>query len=423
MIVFYSLGCNRHFRRGFYASFFVTSLFLCAPLARAQTPAQAPIPAQAVSALGAPVATPNGFDFLFDAVERLVRTDRLDSAADQLADSELLRKKRENVSLNKRSLDLLRQALQNPITHPPVRDAASDFGNYDGFRALAKLLDQESAVRISNRDWKGALQSKLDCIEFGVVITRGGPLRAALAGRDIEAVGRRGIEIVVSHLTNEESLASAARLERIETLRPPFADAIREGKIAAIAITRDTFDHQDWDEVVTNAHRLDGTPFSADERATLSTIGQAEVVAGIDRTFTAALQTANAPYRALQKREDFALDPWSVSLAGAVNSPSFRVNYEAARAQNRLLALNFRLRVARAEKGSYPETFETTLDPFADPAGADARLKYRRAGDSYLLYSVGPNAKDDGGAPLSRGANGEIAPNAGGDLVAPIFPL
>ena len=389
------------------------------PVARAQNSVQTPTK----SLFGAPVPTPNGFDNLFDAVEKLVRADRLGTKAERVPDEELLRQMRDNVSRNKPPLASLRLALQKPTIHPPVRDAASDFGNYQGFRALANLLDQESILRMSDRDYPGALQSKLDCIEFGVVITRGGPLRAAIAGRDIENIGRRGLENIVSHLSNEECEAGAARLDRIETLRPLFSDAIREGKLAALAVTRDTFDHKDWEEVVQTTVKLDGTPFSEDERGTLNTIGQAEVLAGIERTFSAALQAGDAPYRVAAPREDFALDPWSTLMAGEVNSPALRTEYEAARAQNRLLAHALRLRIERALHGAYPATLDTSLDPFADPTGAGSRLKYRRVGESYLLYSVGPNLKDDGGTPAPRTETGALTPGAGGDIVAPVFSL
>ncbi len=416
------------------ATLLAFSLLCTAPQAHAQTQTQTQTQGQTPVALtqtgslsGAPLPDPNGFNDLFDAVEKLVRADRLGTEAQAVPDEELIRQKRDNVSRNKRSLTSLRLALKNPVMHPPVRDADGDFGAYSGFRALAVLLDQESDVRRSNRDWVGAFATKLDCIEFGVLITRGGPLRATVAGRDIEVVGRRGIEAIVSHLTDEECAAGAARLERIESLRPPFSDGIREGKVAAIAITRDSFDTKDWDEVVKITLKLNGQPFTDDERTTLGTIGQAEVVAGIERTFTAALQGADGPYKVGRGRQDFALDPWSTYLSGVVNSPAYRVQYEAARAQNRLLALALKLRVVRAKSGAYPETFETYPDPFADPASANSKLIYRRAGETYALYSIGPNAKDDAGAPLSPPqstiSNGAVAPNASGDILAPVFPL
>ncbi len=381
--------------------------------------APATIAQNSPSLVGAPLPAPNGFDKLFDAVEKTSPADIISTRFEKLTDAEAIQQKRNVVSRNKRALFSLREALALPVQHPPVRGADTDFGNYPGFRILAGILDQEADVRVSNTDWNGAMGSKLDCIELGVLMTRGGPLRAVLAGRDIEIIGRRGIDKLVSHLDKEQTQAAADRLTRIETLRPPFADAIREGKTAAIAITRQSINELNWDEVVADTLKLDGQPFSDDERATMQTIGEIEIVGGIERTFNAALAAADAPYQIQTARVDDALDPWSKLQAGAVDSPSLRVDYEAARTQNRLLALALALRTERLRAGVYPETFETAPDPFAP----GQRLKYRRAGQAYSLYSVGPNAKDDGGIGLVIPENGQIPADSGGDLVAPILPL
>ncbi len=371
------------------------------------------------SLIGQPLPDPNGFEKLFDAVEKISKADIIPADFEKLSDQELIQQKRNVASRNKRALFSLREAFQLPIQHPPVRTADDDFGTYLGFRTLAGILDQESSVRAIDSKWTDAINAKLDAIELGVLMTRGGPLRAAIAGRDIEIIGRRGIDALVTRLDNDQSAAAAARLVRIETLRPPFADAIREGKTASLALTKQAFDERNWDEVIAETLKLDEKPFTEDEQATLQTIGQAEIVGGINRSFDAALQSADAPYHVRTARLDYALDPWSTMLAGEVNSPALRVSYEAGRAQNRLLALALQLRVLRLQSGRYPDTFPTAPDPF----GPGQDLKYKREGDSYLLYSVGPNAKDDGGTGLIIPKNGQIPPTATGDLVAPVLPL
>ena len=389
---------------------FLAPLSLLAPLAQAQ---------DQPSLIGTRLPDPNGFDKLFDAVERLSKADTIPQSLKGLTPTELIAQKRNVVSRNRRSLLALREALALPVQHPPVRTAADDFGNYDGFRTLANILDQESSIRDLDRNWVGAMDSKLDCIELGVLMTRGGPLRAAIAGRDIEIIGRRNIDKLVARLDEKQTAAVAVRLSRIETLRPPFSDAIREGKTASIALTRNAFDVRNWDEVITETFKLNGQPFTEDEQATLQNIGEADIVSALNRAFDTAIATANGPYQPQTARVEVSLDPWSALLAGPVNSPSLRVDYEAARAQNRLFALSMSLRLARIKTGTYPETFETLPDPFA----GGAPLKYKRQGDAYLLYSLGPNTKDDGGVGIIIPENGQIPPRSGGDLVAPVLPL
>ncbi len=76
-----------------------------------------------------------------------------------------------------------------------------------------------------------------------------------------------------------------------------------------------------------------------------------------------------------------------------------------AAAYNRLLETRLALQAFRAETGAYPERLSALAprylarvpdDPFADRKP----LAYRRTGTAYVLYSIGPDAKDDGGTPI-----------------------
>jgi hypothetical protein len=53
-------------------------------------------------------------------------------------------------------------------------------------------------------------------------------------------------------------------------------------------------------------------------------------------------------------------------------------------------------------RGQYPESVDVLVPQFADTLPHDlfggAGLKYRRTGDGFILYSIGWNGKDDGGA-------------------------
>jgi len=74
-------------------------------------------------------------------------------------------------------------------------------------------------------------------------------------------------------------------------------------------------------------------------------------------------------------------------------------------AGDRLLELQIALRAYRLQHGAYPETLQQLspgilaqipTDPFSD----NQAFKYRTVGQKYLLYSIGPDAKDDGGKPV-----------------------
>lgn len=374
------------------------------------------------SLVGAPLPSPNGFNSFLEAANHYVRGVEGTPGTDEvLPFDENLRRQRSTVSRNIKALRYLRNGLQLPVLHPPVSDYSTDFGYYGGFRVLGSLLKQESAVRVSNVDWAGAMDSDLDCIQLGVAMTRGGPLRASVAGRAIENLGRRDLDPIINKLSAKECRAAAARLVEIEALRPPFSDPIRQEKITALTLTRLSFEQLDWSEVVGQTLKPNGEHFSNEEMFALSNIGQNEVQSNITRVLEQVMSTADAPYRPAKTRVERGPDPWSRLLTDAAATPNFRVDYEAARAQDWLLKLALELRAEKLEAGAYPVTFATAIDPFADPSSDDPKLKYRRDKDSYLLYSVGPNGKDDGGTPLKLAESGAIPPDASGDLLAPVF--
>jgi hypothetical protein len=119
------------------------------------------------------------------------------------------------------------------------------------------------------------------------------------------------------------------------------------------------------------------------------------------------LQQAKLPYPqqqvvqyppALQQlgRELVARDPEGIALLVA--------RYTYTRARLRLLYTALRLETYRKTYGRYPASLKELgnspylIDPFSNQP-----FVYRPQGDRYVLYSVGPNGKDDGGQPFPEG--------------------
>jgi hypothetical protein len=69
--------------------------------------------------------------------------------------------------------------------------------------------------------------------------------------------------------------------------------------------------------------------------------------------------------------------------------------------QFELIRLAFALAAYRADQGAYPLKLADLVPKYVAKVPQDifndSELHYRREGDGYLLYSVGPNGKDDGG--------------------------
>ena len=70
------------------------------------------------------------------------------------------------------------------------------------------------------------------------------------------------------------------------------------------------------------------------------------------------------------------------------------------------------LRAWKVQHGSYPDALDaltTTAPPPLDPFSGEA-YQYRREGEGFVLYSVGPDRKDDGGTKIED-------QKSGGDIV------
>ena len=73
------------------------------------------------------------------------------------------------------------------------------------------------------------------------------------------------------------------------------------------------------------------------------------------------------------------------------------------------------LRAYKLEHNVYPTKLQELVPNYlkqvpADPFGGEA-LRYKRAGNSYVLWSIGPDGIDDGGTPI-QSSQGPIAGQA-----------
>ena len=120
--------------------------------------------------------------------------------------------------------------------------------------------------------------------------------------------------------------------------------------------------------------------------------------------FVAALQKPNGPERreAIRKVEaEFQAfaeqgEPWRrMSAWGWPNFLKITDRRDTAIARRAIALAAMQLAAYHAQHGSYLPSLDaqTSLDPFTNQS-----LKYRPSGETYLLYSVGPNLADDAGS-------------------------
>lgn len=81
------------------------------------------------------------------------------------------------------------------------------------------------------------------------------------------------------------------------------------------------------------------------------------------------------------------------------------------------------LKAYHLEHNHYPDNLSQLTPEYIskvpnDPFGLNTQLKYKKTVNKYLLYSIGPDGKDDGGKPIPMGNSNYIKESSQGDILA-----
>ncbi len=389
------------------------------------------------------VAPGTGIYWLLKAAEAFNTDNRtLPKWAPAMTPAQQLAYDRAVVAQQSEPLKLLRTALKMGIERPRVNDLPLDMGpypfdlnNYNGrYRQLARVLVSESNVRAADHDFVGALDSRLDCIDLGVAVADG-TFIDMMVGAALESLGAAKIEAVVAPLDAPTCRAAAARLAAIETRRPAFAVMLRTERAYSYEIALRMLQNKETlatdkgrDELLEDFGVDKGARGDAQVREFLA-LTPATLRQSNERFYGAAIEIAALPFQAAKVlRLPLNVDFVTAMERAIMERPDIRFIYESHALQDRLLQYALELRAHKLEAGAYPDGFPTALDPFS-PDGAP--LIYKREGDTYRLYSVGPDGKDDGGAAIAtvevnpetraKTVTQHLMVNSTGDILAPVL--
>ena len=370
-------------------------------------------------------------------------------ATEKLAPDENLRLQRLSVARNAPALAKSRAALRAYIVLPAFDDATPDkalshFDSINAVRNFARHLAQEAAVRAADGDALGAAQSSLDALELSSQAARG-PIINALVGVATTAIARRSLTQNASGLNAAQLRQVAAQWEKISGTFPTYAQTLRDEEQLNLRLTyqNTAADIAQWSDPVAMAQaeaemkeaRAEGE-FSDEEWkeanesfAQVKGLTFADITAETRAIFDGALARANQPYFVARTQAPLrGKNPLAELSAQLLNNANSRFPSERNIVNNRELVAALRLRAAKLESGGYPATFDAGTDPFSPTL---APLIYKRAGDSYVLYSVGPDGKDDNGAEIqtlttndetgAKTVSDRLAPESTGDILAPIL--
>jgi len=294
---------------------------------------------------------------------------------------------------------------------------------------LARLLQADADLKCLAGDWDGAAEGYLDVIQLGGEIQRGAPVGTLIFSAAIQRLGRNDIWPILDRISGKEARRAAGRLGRITARRVPYTDVLQEEKWTVQAMMLEAFNTPDWRAFHSylEGEGVRHYPGPGEKFRMMFTTKR-----GVMRDYTQYMDTliANArmPYPAMRGVPPLPNDPMCRSLLSHYRTAWFHPVMD--RAQNDLLMVAFVLRAYHADHGRYPASLKVLASSGylktipADPFMPTGKLCYKATGKSYVLYSVGPDGKDDGGTPSADGitASGTrptmLHPGSTGDIVA-----
>jgi len=359
---------------------------------------------------------PNGFDYARSASEGIVQQWPMpgylphsakfapsSSPKPNLKDPAVLTAARSLLKSEEANFNTLRAGYAYPFRCPPVRSAKHLALYLGNLRGLARALAFQAAVDDAAGDTDSSLTAALDTIRLGNKVPRGGGNYHSSCGAAIEAIGRRPLWNIAGRLTSRQCRRVASTLESVDNMAVPISDTFREEELSNEALMSEAFHDQDWRDYVERTARdsaelSDSKPDDgAIHRAALTTSKRglmADYIARMDAIIAAAAK----PYST--QLTTFHASP----IVDAMTLDCDMVRFQSTRqsAENRLLVTTCALRGYKLDHHAYPSTLSQLVPAYLhsvplDPFAASSTLAYRRTHETYVLYSIGPDCRDDNG--------------------------
>ena len=409
------------------------ALICTAPLSWLTTVAADETPATAQTLAADEFAIPataqdssDSFDLLVRAGKSVDRSDLgVPAAALKILSEEDLRRLRVFTKKNTAAVEMMQEALQNPIVAPSPRnvDVLSAMSNNAPIRELARLVMQRNRVFAADKQWKFAINGALDIVQMGIGIENNASVIGMLVGNAIQTMGRSDVWNWIEHSDAETAHEAAQRLEKLDADAPSFAMAMQEEKWAGLTQLKEALASPAWQKFRQGDNTEIAKAFKAATVEKLRQFSDRDILRHYLATMDAVIAQAELPFDAKPIPIAASADPLSDMSTSSYTASrkiplpfSFRSIAEKSRAGNRLLLTALALHAFQQENGHYPEKLDELRGKYLqevprDSFTANAPLSYQRDGDNYRLYSIGPDGVDNGGATFN-------SENNVGDLMA-----
>ncbi|HEY3282408.1 MAG TPA: hypothetical protein VGN26_09060 [Armatimonadota bacterium] len=315
----------------------------------------------------------------------------------------------------------------------PRPSRGADRASYGPIRDLARLLSLRAMAKAGEGRGRTAMDSGLEAVALGLRVPRGAGVSGALWGGALQSIGREPLWSMVDHLAAEDCRADALRLLRLNRGTVPLWESVQEEKWDVRERLRDQMNRAQ-DGAPVKPVKSDLVPLSADVRPWMARRMLSEAIQAYSDELDVTTEWARRPYAQRGELPEPSVSLSPASMTAAILSPvSGELSTPLTKDQvlNDLLAVTLALRAYRLERGAYPERLAQLVPRYLDavpqdPFARSGDLRYRRSGSGYVLYSVGPDTRDDGGRPIDKPLTAQGKPrtrytvleDSKGDIVA-----
>ncbi len=306
--------------------------------------------------------------------------------------------------------------------------------NYEKMRSIAKILTMEARLEEFGGNWSGAMESVLDIVHLGEELPHGSQLNGWLAGIAIEGIGIKEAWRIVPHLTGEQARIAARQLKSLERMHVTASAAIQQEKWDVATGMLQVLNGQDLRQFAgTETPRSEKPMFNEVKLNRLSVsalvlyYGRSRIIREFLTSMDRLSANADIPYATRPSLPEAMENPINRIIIPIYMGVGF-MDTSKSQTEVALLTTALQLRAFRSEHGMYPSTLYKLVPNYAaqlprDPFAKHGTFGYRRTGKSYILYSVGPDGKDNGGKPVFNPSNGNTnayraTADSVGDIVA-----
>jgi hypothetical protein len=316
------------------------------------------------------------------------------------------------VARNRAALARLRQGLGKQSCAPPVVSFEQTFPEFGGFRPLAHVLVAEGKLAEHEGRMADAARSYRDCLCFAVEMSQGGTLLHGSGSQALQNIGLRALEESIDRLDAPTTARLAREFLVLDSRSPRLADLLANEKEAKTACLVEALRHGTvwqvfWPDDSLLSHALAWREFGLGLPSKRNLLAQyrSYMDAGIkDASRPYYLRTVRLPYQGVV--ELVAPDLGAIKAEWSVREARWRIM------ELRLAARAYQLQHGRPA-GSAASLVPGYLPAVPRDPFADRPLVYRVKGNQVIVYSRGPDGKDDGGRDLGN----EVYPGTSGDIV------